>query len=245
MTALTRSESKRLAELEQIVHDGKKTFIEVGEALWTIRNEKLHREKEGSFYTYIEHEFGIGKSQAYRLMDAAEVAKEVSVISPIGDISESQLRELKMVEPERRAEVLQKAQESAPVGRDGKPKVTAAAIREAAQELDDAEPEADERDTRLDRAREAMQRFDEIRRLARCLKNEAKCLRSENQIPHLTNGFELQIDSIVDVLKEAQPHASCPFCDGKGCDRCKGRGWIVKVEFGQLSRRDAAKAVEL
>jgi hypothetical protein len=150
-----------------------------------------------------------------------------------------------MVEPERRAEVLQKAQESAPVGRDGKPKVTAAAIREAAQELDDAEPEADERDTRLDRAREAMQRFDEIRRLARCLKNEAKCLRAEDHIPHLTNGFELQIDSIVDVLKEAQPHASCPFCDGKGCDRCKGRGWIVKVEFGQLSRRDAAKAVEL
>lgn len=247
-TALTKSERSRLAELERTVHDGKQTFLEVGEALWTIREEKLHREKSTSFETYIEAEFGLSKTHAYRLMDAAEVARSIFEKSPIGDFSESQLRELKMVEPERRAEVLEKARESAPVGRDGKPKVTAEAIRKAAEELDESqaeETESEPRDTRLDRAREAMQRFDEIRRLARCLKNEAKTLRDEGQIPHLSNGFELQVQSIVDVLREAQPHASCPHCGGVGCEKCRGRGWLIKLEYGQLSRRDQAKAVEL
>lgn len=247
-TALTTKQRARLAEQEAIVHEGKEHFLKTGEALWIIRSEKLHIEKDQSFWVYVENTFGFSRSRAYQLMDAAEVAESISEQSTMVDFSERQLRELKMVEPERRAEVLEKAKEAAPVGKDGKPKVTAEAIRRAAETLDEedaGETPSEPRDTRLDRAREAMQRFDEIRRLARCLKNEAKTLRDEGQIPHLSNGFELQVQSIVDVLREAQPHASCPHCGGAGCEKCRGRGWLIKLEYGQLSRRDQAKAVEL
>ena len=63
------------------------------------------------------------KSQAYRLMDAAEV------VSPMGDksaiTSERQARELSRVEPARREEVVQRAVEATGG------KLTASAIREA------------------------------------------------------------------------------------------------------------------
>lgn len=49
------------------------------------------------------------RTYAYRLMDAAPIAREVS---PVGHISERAIREIAKVEPERRQEIFDKATEA-------------------------------------------------------------------------------------------------------------------------------------
>jgi hypothetical protein len=118
-------ERTRLGELEAVIDRGLKTFIEVGRALTEIRDRRLYRHAtfreranpikrpSGDWVTipagpgctfeqYAERRFGIGKSHAYRLIEAAEV---VAVVSPIGDTptNEAQARELVSLMPNETA----------------------------------------------------------------------------------------------------------------------------------------------
>lgn len=239
MDELTTTEANRLDELEQVIEQGQRTFVEVGEALAEIQRLRLYKSSHKSFDVYCRERWGFSDSYARRLIGVADVAQTV----PMGtEMNERQLRELKAVEPDRRVEVLERAASLAPTGKDGKPKVTAAAIREAADQPTAGDPEPD---ARTRRAGEALVRFDELRRLLRALRNEMKAIREEGQIPHITNGFEMQVDALSNLLKEATPHASCPHCAGKACEKCRGRGWFTKTEYNQLSKRDQSKAVEL
>jgi|SRR5271165_285227 len=64
-------EKTTLVECEKIVDKGLKTFVEVGSALLTIRNQKLYRTTDKTFELYLERRFKISRKQGYRLMDAA------------------------------------------------------------------------------------------------------------------------------------------------------------------------------
>lgn len=239
---LTKNEQERLTSLETTIERGKSAFIEVGQALAEIRDLKLYKATHKSFEVYSQDRWGFTDRHAKRLIESAKIVEEVRG-GPIGHVpsNEAQARELADVEPERRQEVWKEAVSRAPVDDKGKPKVTASLIREVAEETA-APPSAD---TRLDRAREAMMRCDEIKRLFRQLKAEIVAVREEGHFPHITNGLELGIDSLKSQVHDGIPHCSAPCCEGKGCEKCRGRGWLSKMEFGQLSKKDAAKAVEL
>ena len=90
---LVEAETIRLAALERVIERGKQTFIEVGEALAEIRTKRLYRETHATFEEYLRKRWGMGRSQAYRLIDASGV---VAAMSPIGDkpASEAQARAL-------------------------------------------------------------------------------------------------------------------------------------------------------
>jgi hypothetical protein len=91
VTALIRS----LEEYEQIIERGLATFIEVGNALLTIRAEKLYLESHDSFADYCRQRWFLARPRAYELMQAAEVAGAVSEISDIAPPSrESHAAEL-------------------------------------------------------------------------------------------------------------------------------------------------------
>jgi hypothetical protein len=80
--------------LEATIECGLKTFVAVGLALAEIRDQQLYRNQGWSnFQDYCHERWALKKSQVYRLMDAAEVAR---ALSPSGDIpqTESQAREL-------------------------------------------------------------------------------------------------------------------------------------------------------
>lgn len=83
-----------LAACEQIIERGLKTFIEVGQALLTIRDRRLYRSTHDTFEDYCRERWRLGRSHAHRMIQAAEVA------SPIGDAglplpaNEAQAREL-------------------------------------------------------------------------------------------------------------------------------------------------------
>ena len=126
---LTDTEYDDLEKLETTISKGLDTFVEVGNALAEIRDRRLYRQYFPSFDAYCTEQWDIGKSRAYRLIAAAEVVAEMS---PAGDTllpkTERAARELKDVDPAKRADVMAKASEDSPA--------TAPKIREAAAELD-------------------------------------------------------------------------------------------------------------
>lgn len=137
-------ERKALKRHEQTIEEGKKTFVEVGNALATIRDEKLYRETHKTFEAYTKDRWGYAKSRVYQLIEAAGVVSTIvdesngkpdSDFAVIKPANEAQARILKDVPKEERAEVLQEAAER----NDGKP--TAAAIREVIAEREEEEVE--------------------------------------------------------------------------------------------------------
>lgn len=124
--------SQRLAEAEAIIERGLGTFMDVGNALARVRDERLYRGTHGNFEDYCRARWAMSRKRAYDLMSAAET---VEALSPIGDIlptTESQARELTGLPPAVAAEVMQAAAESG--------KVTAATIRDARQSIQPTRP---------------------------------------------------------------------------------------------------------
>jgi len=82
-----------LAECEAVIERGLATFLEVGQALLCIRDERLYRESHGTFEAYCRERWGMSRAHAYRQIGAAGVA---GILSPIGDTpaTEAVAREL-------------------------------------------------------------------------------------------------------------------------------------------------------
>ena len=97
---LTEAEKEEFARCEETIRRGWQSFVEVGEALNTIHDQKLYRDRYERFEDYYRDVWQYQKSQVYRLMGAAKV---VRVLSPIGEkaaaglpqpLSEAQVRPL-------------------------------------------------------------------------------------------------------------------------------------------------------
>ncbi len=98
---------RTLSECETVIEKGLSTFIEVGNALLEIRDNRLYREFHSTFEDYCRERWGFNRAHAYRFIDAAETIKN---LSPIGDIlpaTESQARPLSQLPPEQQREVWQ------------------------------------------------------------------------------------------------------------------------------------------
>jgi hypothetical protein len=121
-TALTTTESTRKKALIATVKAAIDSIGEGGNALLELRDSRLYRDTHGDFDTFCQDVFGKTKTHINRLIDAAEVARD---LTPIGVTpKESHLRELKSVEPAQRDSVFREAVESSPK-KNGKPHVTA------------------------------------------------------------------------------------------------------------------------
>lgn len=128
---LSESETAALRYYEGVIERGLKTFFEVGAALLTIREQRLYRQEYGTFEAYCNDKWGLGQSQAYRLMDAAQVTENLKT-SPIGELpaNESQTRPLaKLKDPDRQREAWQRAVATA-AG-----KITAAHVEAVVREM--------------------------------------------------------------------------------------------------------------
>lgn len=127
----TPAETARLCELERVIERGLNTFVEVGNALAEIRDAGLYRNSHATFEDYCAARWNMSRPRAYQFIEAAEI---VAVLSTNVDIqppaNEAQARPLSVIEPEHRAEVWQRAVETAPEG-----KITARHVSEVVQEF--------------------------------------------------------------------------------------------------------------
>jgi hypothetical protein len=77
-TDLTPTEAKALKQYEKIISKGRKTFIEVGNALVAIQEQRLYRRTHKSFQEYCIDKWEFTARQANRFISASEVVKSVT-----------------------------------------------------------------------------------------------------------------------------------------------------------------------
>lgn len=108
-----------LPELEGVIATGLLSFVQVGEALKRIRDEKMYAENFDTFEAYLQDRWNISRKRGYDMIAGAQV---VETLSPRGDktddgettivpVTEGVARQLAPLrdEPERMTEVWQTA----------------------------------------------------------------------------------------------------------------------------------------
>jgi hypothetical protein len=108
-----------LADLEQVIASGLRTFVDVGQALTRIRDGELYKATHASFEAYCAERWDMRRAHAYRLIDAAGVVENVSnwrqqKLAP--PTVESQARELARLPPKEQPKAWAQVLKSAPDG---------------------------------------------------------------------------------------------------------------------------------
>ena len=73
---------RSLVECEAVIERGLGTFVEVGEALLEIREQRLYRMIHGDFDTYCRDRWGFSRRRAGEFIEAADVVNRLGEISP-------------------------------------------------------------------------------------------------------------------------------------------------------------------
>lgn len=117
----------RLSELEIIIERGLNTFIETGEALLEIRDNRLYKNSYSTFEEYCRERWGMYRDKADRYIAAAKLVEN---LTPIGVIpaNEAQARPLVGLPADTQFQVWQQVVETAQEG-----KITAAYVQEVVE----------------------------------------------------------------------------------------------------------------
>lgn len=126
----TAADAVELQRHEATIEKNLAAFVAVGEALSAIRAKRYYLMTHLTFESYALEKWGLGRADAYRAIEAAEVMAD---LSPIGDakilpLNPSQTRPLARLEPEQRQPAWEKAVELA-----GDDKPTARHVEQAVQ----------------------------------------------------------------------------------------------------------------
>jgi ParB family chromosome partitioning protein len=105
MEILNIDESHELERCEVVIKQGLKTFIEVGEALFIIRDKRLYRREFNTFEDYCQEKWSMPRRHVNRMIAASETIINLGPMGPILPESERQVRPLTSLEPEIQKEV--------------------------------------------------------------------------------------------------------------------------------------------
>ena len=202
---LSIDEHNELERCEVVIKQGLETFVEVGQALLTIREKRLYRLEFGTFEDYCRDRWGMQRQYANRMIAAS---KAISNLVPIGTIlpeTESQARPLTKLQPEiqREAwkEVVQQAEQT------NQP-ITAAKVQDVVNTFKQAKQEYREA-KEIQRAEELQKKtegttipLDQLERIAKLEKGETIILNM-NKDHHVLkyavdNGLYVRCDRFSD-----------------------------------------------
>lgn len=123
---LTTAEAQQLAAHEATIRAGFDTFVAVGTALMAIRDARLYREEFATFEDYCQQRWDMSRPRAYQLIEAANVATNLSTngrqIDP--PANERQARPLTELAPDEQVIAWEVVRQTAPAGR-----ITAAHVK--------------------------------------------------------------------------------------------------------------------
>lgn len=152
-------QTSELAELERVISDGLRTFVEVGRALAKIRDGKLYQgEGFKSFEAYCRERWEMSRPRAYELIGAAQVTEKLSGIPDIpAPKNAEQAKPLTAIkDPEQQAAAWQEAVATAPEGKVTAKHVAAVVAKIKGEEKPASKVTPDD----VARAREALKRFE-------------------------------------------------------------------------------------
>lgn len=104
--ALDRQEQERLVFCERVIARSVRSLWEAGEALATIRDDRLYRATHPTFEAYCRDRWDLSRPYAYQLIAAAEVRRNLESCDVLPE-NERQVRALAPLEPEQQLEVWQ------------------------------------------------------------------------------------------------------------------------------------------
>jgi hypothetical protein len=95
VASLKTQASGKLAQCEEVIERGLDSFIEVGNALLIIREERLYKDDYDDFKTYCQERWDTSDRHAHRLIDSAEVMQNIGTdqIGQSGPLPSQQLKE--------------------------------------------------------------------------------------------------------------------------------------------------------
>ena len=173
-----------------------------------------------SFEQFCKERLGYSKQYVYRCINAAKMVEAgVPVENP------NQSLALEGLDVEEAKEVWDRAEEAA--SESGK-KVTASSLKRARQEKDV-----------IDRATGDAEPMN-IEDLAEPFTEVVSMLRQAKELMHSISNtpdgvwmnyqpLAVKLRDVAEGIKFAMPHMICPKCGGKGCESCRGLGWIPKA----------------
>ena len=132
-TALTTNEQAQLDDCEAVIERGLNSFVEVGQALIKVRDQRLYRSDYDIFEDYCRNRWGFSGERARLLMRGAEVVErltETPTMVGVLPTSERQARPLATLPSQDQSAAWQRAVETAPDG-----KVTAAHVQRVVDEV--------------------------------------------------------------------------------------------------------------
>lgn len=131
---LSSDERAKLHECEAMVTEHQKAFFKIAQALFTIRESRLFREKYTTFEEYCRCRWGFSRQYGYRIADSGALIRSLPPdLTTIVD-NENQVRALSRVVLDKRAVVLKELQRS-------REKLTGPLILATARKIHGAIPE--------------------------------------------------------------------------------------------------------
>lgn len=131
-TQLSSSEAEELACLEAVISRGMRSFLDVGQALSTIKERQLYRSSFPTFEAYCSQKWEIHRRHAYRLIDAVSVCQR---LTPLGasrlPANERQVRPLVGLPPKTLGKVWKRVIEEA----DGGHEITGSLVKKIVIEI--------------------------------------------------------------------------------------------------------------
>lgn len=252
---LTKTETTELKSCETIIEKTQASFVECGNALSKIRDEKLFRVEFKSFEEYCKARWGWTRMRASQLIEAATVKKELPKSVNNCLQNEGQARAVAKIPKEKRVEVLKAVAK--------KGKVTATAITNMALEAMHIENEAGEKLKKqldavvLDKEgypipqaiQEEWNRADKVREHMAVV-SKVKCYVEEgvkNDDPifrEVNANLTAELKNLFQSLKRIVPHAVCGACNGvdpKKCRACSQRGFISEFLWSMCVPQEIKK----
>jgi len=255
---LNDGERTRYYECKDIIRENLVACFDVGAALLEIRDSKLYREDFETFEEFCSTTYRIGRSSAYRLIEASEVRADLTPAQAELVTNESQARALSAVPPEKREEVLSKAAANGPV--------TAASIEEAAKPP--PKPKVAKDPIELDKTGFPIpakllplwHRASDVQKLLTGVSRVRTALRDAQEQDDLLwrpvagkgrdaswSRLQSNLDNAYATIGLAMPYAVCPTCQGHLTDRCAScqeRGFVSEFWYKNNLDADSKKVRE-
>lgn len=235
-TALDKKDALDLQKYESVIERGQKNFIEVGQALFVIKQRKLYRAAFDTFEEYCQERWGWGASRARQICGAVKFWQDNKDKEPPKtersarrQIQDAKKTELDNEEDTEKSVTGGNALLDAPNIRNGAPKPAEVRKDKVGRPI----PEGILAD--WDRAHE-------IGTKLRSMVSEVKCtlqkgLEAEREsdkdivFRELGNSVISEAEALHYSLSQIVPYAVCPSCQGKTnrtCQMCRQRGFVSK-----------------
>ena len=235
--ALQSTNRKKHEDLCKLFENEMRRFLAHGETLRQIKELCVYKETHKTFEAFVQDRFGIDRTYAHRLIDAAEVNQN---LLPIGNkielpTNEAQFREVAKAPPEKQAEVVKKAAEKAaeenrkPTAKDYKKVVGELLLEGEGPVVEAPAPTATPAASHHPKEM-AGPLMAHVKTLVQML-NDLKKRKDQRGGEWIdVQAISTQISALKYSLKSSIYYADCPACGGKGCEKCKQTGFLPELK---------------